>query len=314
VKLVKQDHLNDVTFYRQFIKELVLQSLLEHPNITNFYGLGRVDATREIGYIIELSTIGSLYRCLSDPVWCPKSNEILLGIARDVSKAMEFVHSLSVLHRDLTSKNILLFPCCCAKIADFGTSCKMKEEGVINYGTRNYMPPEIATHEALLPNKFLDPALLIDSVDIYAYGIILVELFIDQDSHLLHSQDAEDVWSWSLFKIQRLCQESFSNRTHYLQKLREAIESKEEEEEEEEEEWEDVNGAILAARDEYSSHNHSRDLRDQPKEEEVNTEEDFPEELCKLIFMCVSENPKERPSFSNISQRLCMLRLKLQNV
>ena len=88
----------------------------------------------------------------------------LLTVALEVAEAMAYLHSRSppVVHRDLKSHNVLLHSSGAAKLCDFGLVAVREATA----GTPNYMAPEL-----LLAKPFGK------AVDVYAYGVLLNELY-----------------------------------------------------------------------------------------------------------------------------------------
>ncbi|XP_070553790.1 dual serine/threonine and tyrosine protein kinase-like [Ptychodera flava] len=85
-----------------------------------------------------------------------------LQIAIEVAKAIRFLHSEGIVHRDIKTENVLLGVSDEVKIADFGLC---KAEGLITdsiVGAPIAMPPEVIRGEA--HDK---------SIDVYAFGILL---------------------------------------------------------------------------------------------------------------------------------------------
>ncbi|KAK9809152.1 hypothetical protein WJX72_010289 [[Myrmecia] bisecta] len=107
--------------------------------------------------------------------------DAILRTALEVAQALTYLHSLRVIHTDVTSRNILLKRCShpqdprgfTAKVADFGLSmlldANQTHSSTAQRGTLAYMPPEM-----LLGTN------LTFATDIYSFGIILWEL-ITQD-------------------------------------------------------------------------------------------------------------------------------------
>lgn len=117
---------------------------------------------------------GSLYQKLHDfPDDILRSHKWQLQIALDIARGMNYLHGLNppVLHRDLTSKNILLDGKI-AKVADFGLS-KEKEAAATmtaSVGALPWVAPEV-----------FKGAHFTESADTYSYGIILWELWSGKD-------------------------------------------------------------------------------------------------------------------------------------
>ena len=119
-------------------------------------------------------------RSLSDRIETGPSlkNYEVCSIFFDVASALHYMHGLDVIHRDLSPGNILLSSSSNgnltakvsdyhnAKIAKVGKSHQLSEKYA---GTPKYMAPEL--HEP-------PPTEYNQSVDIYAFGVILLETLI----------------------------------------------------------------------------------------------------------------------------------------
>lgn len=88
--------------------------------------------------------------------------------AYDIARGMATLHSLSIIHRDLKSLNILLDKTDRSKICDFGFSRSISEFGykMLPIGTIHWMAPEILSGVGIYTFK----------VDVYAYAMVLCEL------------------------------------------------------------------------------------------------------------------------------------------
>ncbi|XP_039125012.1 receptor-like kinase TMK4 [Dioscorea cayenensis subsp. rotundata] len=103
--------------------------------------------------------------------YAPLSWKQRLTIALDVARGIEYLHSLaqeSFIHRDLKPSNILLDKDMRAKVSDFGLvklADNTKSLATRLAGTFGYLAPEYATTGKVTTK-----------VDVYAYGVILMEL------------------------------------------------------------------------------------------------------------------------------------------
>jgi serine/threonine protein kinase len=92
---------------------------------------------------------------------------------------MNYLHGNRVLHRDLTTKNILLDRQYNAKVSDLGLS-RIKESSVDpgsgTHGAIPYMAPEV-----LAGGDFTEAA------DVYSFGVVLHEMWVGP-----HSQSTTD--------------------------------------------------------------------------------------------------------------------------
>ncbi|BFG18967.1 hypothetical protein CerSpe_052420 [Prunus speciosa] len=157
---------------REFENEVELLHKIQHPNIISFLGCSTDGDTRFIVY--ELMHNGSLETQLHGPsngsalTW-----HMRMKIALDAARGLEHLHEYCnppVIHRDLKTSNILLDANFNAKLSDFGLAVADGAKNSNNIklsGTLGYVAPEY-----LLDGK------LTDKSDVYAFGIVLLELLL----------------------------------------------------------------------------------------------------------------------------------------
>ncbi len=126
-----------------FRKECTLMSQLRHPHIVQFLGVCYHQEALLPALVMEL-----LMTCLHDYLETAKAlpmaikHNILLG----VSKGLVYLHSMDIVHRDLTARNVLLSDSLTPKIADLGMARLQagREAATMTKGpgNANYMPPE----------------------------------------------------------------------------------------------------------------------------------------------------------------------------
>ena len=133
---------------QKYQQECQLMSSLRHPNITQFLGLCFLPGTQLPLLVMErLET--SLDDLLEHMPNLPLSTK--RSILEDVASGLLYLHERNppVIHRDLTSKNVLLTFSLVAKITDMGNSriADMRPGQMVRTlstlpGTLVYMPPE----------------------------------------------------------------------------------------------------------------------------------------------------------------------------
>ena len=133
---------------QKYLQECQLMSSLRHPNITQFLGLCFLPGTRLPLLVMErLET--SLDDLLEHMPHLPFS--LKCSVLEDIARGLLYLHGRSppVIHRDLTSRNVLLTSSLVAKITDMGNSriANMKPSQIVKTltkypGTLVYMPPE----------------------------------------------------------------------------------------------------------------------------------------------------------------------------
>ncbi|KAJ8480626.1 hypothetical protein OPV22_024353 [Ensete ventricosum] len=158
---------------REFRVEVDVLSRLEHPNLVTLIGYCADGKDRFLVY--EYMPNGNLQDSLNGTRETKMDWALRLKAALGAARALAYLHSGSaagtpVLHRDFKSTNILLNEYFEAKVSDFGLA-KLMPNGEDIYattkllGTFGYFDPEYA----------LTGKLTLQS-DVYAYGVVLLEL------------------------------------------------------------------------------------------------------------------------------------------
>lgn len=157
---------------KQFEEEIQLLAKLNHPNIVQFYG-ACVEAPN-MAIVMELMLEGSLYDCIhlsNYPFDRHAENQIIC----DALSALAYVHDQDIVHRDIKSKNILLFnKMTRCKLTDFGLALRDQTESEASRhhgfaGTIMYSPKEELEGEDLSFGQ-------LKAADVYSLAITTVEL------------------------------------------------------------------------------------------------------------------------------------------
>ncbi|KAK8557727.1 hypothetical protein V6N13_008114 [Hibiscus sabdariffa] len=159
--------------YKDFANEIKIISSLEHKNIRPLVGVCVKDY--DLISVYEFSSKGSLEEILhgKNKDKHPLPWEVRYDVAVAVAEGLNYLHnehSRPVIHRDVKSSNILLSDDFEAKLSDFGlaiwgptASSFLTQTDVV--GTFGYLAPEYFMYGKLS-----------DKIDVYAFGIVLLEL------------------------------------------------------------------------------------------------------------------------------------------
>ena len=135
-------------------------SAIRHPNIVQYLGMLKDIDTHLPVLLMELMD-DNLTHFLESSTQ-PIPYHIQVNICHDITLALSFLHSNNIVHRDLSSNNVLLISNVRAKVADFGmASLSDLNPQATNFtntmcpGADAYMPPE-AVQEKLLYTENLD--------------------------------------------------------------------------------------------------------------------------------------------------------------
>ncbi|KAL7207997.1 hypothetical protein ACSBR1_029868 [Camellia fascicularis] len=173
VVAVKKLHVSpdgDLANLKGFTSEIRALTKIRHHNIVKLYGY--CSHQRHSFLVYEFLEGGSLGKILSteDHVlyfdWIKRVN-----VVKDVANALSYMHhdcSPAIIHRDISSKNVLLDLESVAHISDFGTARFLKPDSS-NWtsfaGTFGYTAPELAyTMEVN------------ERCDVYTFGVLTLEL------------------------------------------------------------------------------------------------------------------------------------------
>ena len=160
---------------RRFEEECCLLSQVRHPNIVQFLGVYFQQRVRAPILVMEFLPT-NLTSCIEQYGILPK--EISYSILHDVALGLCYLHSQTppIIHRDLSSNNVLLTPNMTAKISDLGVARILNlnplqvSRMTQTPGTPAYMPPEV-----MVANPKYDT-----SVDEFSYGIMMIHMFSGQ--------------------------------------------------------------------------------------------------------------------------------------
>ncbi|XP_065916156.1 serine/threonine-protein kinase TNNI3K-like [Dysidea avara] len=132
---------------RSFLTECSNASRLHHPNVVQVLGIYYPTPEAKLPWLVMEMMENSLTAFLEKYERGKLPLHIKLSILVDISQGMEFLHGQDIIHRDLSSNNVLLTKHCVAKIGDFGVAkCiqhnKMKTQTQVP-GMLHFMPPEV---------------------------------------------------------------------------------------------------------------------------------------------------------------------------
>jgi len=103
-----------------FLKECTNSSLMSHPNVVQTLGICYPTPDTKLPLMIMELMEMSVTELVESNITVDTDKK--LSILVDVSQGLEYLHSNGILHRDLSSNNVLLTKHLVAKIADFGAA------------------------------------------------------------------------------------------------------------------------------------------------------------------------------------------------
>ena len=163
LKLLAEDLAESPPARRRFLREARAASSLSHPCIATVYGAGESGPHVYIALaLIEGETVAD---CAAREPFEP-ADVARLGIA--AAEALEHAHGRGVIHRDITSRNIMIDREGRVFVLDFGLAMMVDRTRLTttatSMGTAAYMSPEAAL------GREADPR-----TDLYGLGVVLYE-------------------------------------------------------------------------------------------------------------------------------------------
>ncbi|OQR98125.1 protein kinase [Achlya hypogyna] len=195
IKQIRRD-LVSAKMVHEFVNEIRLMARLQCPFLVDFVGVQWSDFLH-LQCVVEFMANGDLRSYLEQHsagvfTWSDKRR-----VAIAVARALDYLHTHGVVHRDLKSRNILLDHELRAKVADFGIARQVTEESMTNaVGTYRWTAPEV------LEGKHYN-----EKADIYSFAMVLLEL----DSHKVPFADAVNSRGQTLGSFTLLYKPRFSS-------------------------------------------------------------------------------------------------------
>ena len=155
----------------RFMQECEFMSAIRHPNIVQYLGTRQDPQSGLPVLLMELmeDSLTHFLESAQDAI----PYHIQVNFCHDITKAISYLHSNGITHRDLSSNNVLLCGNVKAKVTDFG----MAKLGDINPqatrvsftmcpGTDAYMPPEAVKDKPVYTVK----------IDCFAIGTLIIQI------------------------------------------------------------------------------------------------------------------------------------------
>ncbi len=154
---------------KRFELECRFLSRINHPNIIQYLGTYRDPETNAPVLLMELMDESLTHFLESSPGDLPYHTQV--NLSYDIAQALAFLHSNGIIHRDLSSNNVLLLAGR-AKVADFGMSKFTAQHNTMTMcpGTAVYMSPEALN----------TPPVYTEKLDVFSLGVLMLQIITRQ--------------------------------------------------------------------------------------------------------------------------------------
>ena len=172
---------------KKFLAEAKVLTKLDHPNIVKVYDSGIDEETRQPFFVMdEVLYKDGLPHTLDDVDTSDLDEDFIKMWFEDLAAALDYIHAMGVVHRDVKCTNVLIRPDKHAVLSYFGvskivsdslakelqitrttpafTSCGSQKTKFV-MGTAGYMAPEVVRGEPATRNS-----------DVYSLGVLIFRL------------------------------------------------------------------------------------------------------------------------------------------
>ncbi|KAL0224642.1 hypothetical protein RCL1_002554 [Eukaryota sp. TZLM3-RCL] len=161
---------NDTDAQRTFREIMFLQEL-SHPNIVRLVNVLKAENDNDIYLIFDyLET--DLHTVIRSNILEPIHRQYIVF---QILRALKYLHSGRLIHRDMKPSNVLLNADCSVKIADFGLARSLVATGT---GRVPILTDYVATRWYRSPEILLGSTSYSEGVDMWAVGCILGEILL----------------------------------------------------------------------------------------------------------------------------------------
>ena len=153
----------------KFKQECLLNSAAKHPNIVQYIHT-YMDPETDLPVLLMELCDESLTKFL-EKSRIPLTYHLELNLSNDIAQALCYLHSNGVIHRDLTSNNVLLIAESRAKVTDFGMS------KLVSVNPR-FTPLSICPGNALYmsPEALQQPPQYSTKLDCFSWGVLAIQI------------------------------------------------------------------------------------------------------------------------------------------
>ena len=155
---------------KMFEQECEFLSGFRHPHIVQYLGTAKCPERSKLPILIMELLEENLTKML-EKAKHPLPYYLEVDLCHDIALAVSYLHSNDILHRDLSSNNVLITAGKRAKVTDFGMSKLISSNAAaipqtMCPGSPLYMPPEARK----------DPAEYTEKLDCYSEGVLMIQI------------------------------------------------------------------------------------------------------------------------------------------
>ena len=180
--LIDENFENASEVKADFIKECIYCSGIRHPSIVQFLGVYYPSGQSSCLPVMVMELMDTN---LTKFIENSKSRIALstkIGILYDVSDGLSFLHGRRppILHRDLSSNNVLLTSQLAAKIGDLGVAKLLRSDEIQTGNKLVLTRPMLGTLAFMPPEAMQVGSLCGTSIDVFSFGNVALHVFSEK--------------------------------------------------------------------------------------------------------------------------------------
>ena len=163
IKVYEKTKIKEIQRKKSIRREIRILQQLSHPNIVKIYDV--VETNNHLNIVMEYLPGTSLGSYLKIQPSSKIPEKYCKKIFKQITKALKYMHSMNIAHRDIKLENVILDEDLTPKLIDFGfsTCIESSKKVKIFCGTPSYMSPEVVQRREYTG----------ESADIWALGVLL---------------------------------------------------------------------------------------------------------------------------------------------
>ncbi|XP_059636087.1 probable serine/threonine-protein kinase PBL23 [Cornus florida] len=200
---VKQLDKNGMQGNREFLAEVLMSSLVHHPNFVNLIGYCADGRQRILVYEYMPNRSLDIHLLDLPPEQKPLDWYTRMRIAQGAAEGLEYLHDTAdppIIYRDFKASNILLDEDFNPKLSDFGLAKLGPTDGKDHVSTR-----VMGTYGYCAPEYALTGQLTTKS-DVYSFGVVFLEIISGRraiDTRRPTEEHNLITWAWPLLQDRR---------------------------------------------------------------------------------------------------------------
>jgi len=165
---------NSTDAQRTFREIMFLQEMVGHEHIVTLLDVLKADNDRDIYLIFEFMET-DLHAAIRANILQDVHKQYVMWQS---FKALKYMHSAQLLHRDMKPSNLLLNSECLMKVADFGLARSLREVTRLQDEEPTVLTDYVATRWYRAPEILLGSTMYTFGVDMWSMGCILAETIL----------------------------------------------------------------------------------------------------------------------------------------